>query len=214
MLLMIVTPMLIAIAVALIAVAAATRVSDRIDVRSTMNLVASQTLTSIPLVASEVTDQRSLFERAFAPIVRKAVRLGSLLTPPGYVASVQRRLTMCGRGQKSELDRWLAGRLVTIGVLPVLVGLVVILPFQIKLRLALFVLFGVVLLLGPDAVLNRKVAARQERIRVQLPNLLDLLTISVGAGLGFEQALSRTVVAVPGPLSEEFARMLQRPGSA
>src|SRR5207248_8609986 len=60
---------------------------------------------------------------------------------------------------------------------------------------------------GPDVWVQRKTDQRQHEIAVRLPDVLDLLVISVEAGLGFEQAIDRTVDAVPGALRSEERRV-------
>lgn len=60
----------------------------------------------------------------------------------------------------------------------------------------------------PRAWLNRKVKTRQRLLKEQLPDALDLLTIMVEAGLGFDAALARLVDKAQNELSEEFGQVL------
>ena len=69
-------------------------------------------------------------------------------------------------------------------------------------------IFGLYGLYFPMTVLDRKVKARQQEIVKALPDTMDLLTISVEAGLGFDAALAHVTKNVPGPLSLEIGRML------
>jgi tight adherence protein C len=61
----------------------------------------------------------------------------------------------------------------------------------------------------PKMWLTSRVESRQRRIRLALSDTLDMLTIAVEAGLGFDSALARVAGTVPGPLSDELFRMLQ-----
>jgi len=80
---------------------------------------------------------------------------------------------------------------------PVLFSWPVLLPTMILLSFA------------PDLWLSHDATERQKRIRLDLPDTLDLLTINVEAGLGFDSAISRLVDNLRGPLVEEFSRMLR-----
>jgi tight adherence protein C len=150
-----------------------------------------------------------LRERAIIPAVKGLTDFGRRVTPQGYVDGIRKKFVYAGDSSADAVDRFLAIRVVTIAV--AIIGVPLIWQFSGltgNARLAVVVLFALVFVLGPDASLNRRVEARQMEIRRRLPDVLDLLTISVEAGLGFEQALDRTVAAVPGPLSDEFSRML------
>jgi tight adherence protein C len=61
---------------------------------------------------------------------------------------------------------------------------------------------------GPDVVVTSRTRRRREEIRRELPDSLDVLAVSVEAGLGFDAALSRLGEYLEGPLVEEFLLVL------
>lgn len=152
-----------------------------------------------------------LRERAIGPALAWMTRLARRFTPVGYIDGIRRKFVLSGNTDPEVVDRFLALRVATVAAIPVVTYVWLILnPLnqQGKMHLITYLLLSATLLLGPDAVLNRKVNDRQMKIRSTLPDVLDLLVISVEAGLGFEQALDKTIGAVPGPLTDEFVRML------
>ncbi len=150
-------------------------------------------------------------DRALVPVLKGLTSVGRRFTPVGYVDNVRKKFIYAGNGSAEAVDRFLATRVITvIAVLPALWFAFVWNPMNLKGMTQFLVggLLAVALILGPDAMLSRRVEERMHELQITLPDVLDLLTISVEAGLGFEQALDRTITAVPGPLSDEFARML------
>ncbi|MGH2636514.1 MAG: type II secretion system F family protein, partial [Actinomycetota bacterium] len=81
------------------------------------------------------------------------------------------------------------------------------LPALVKLLMvAIFVLLGYTI---PSAQIRAMANKRQKGIQRQLSDVMDLLTISVEAGLGLDAAVAQVVKNVPGPLSEELSRLSQ-----
>jgi len=148
-------------------------------------------------------------ERVFLPMFNGVVGVIRRFTPADYIAKIRHQLVIAGETDADQLDRYLSKRLLILAALPV----AYIIAFKV-LHLhgmegwMIVGLFGAAAVMGPSASLNRKIATRRAEVQKALPDVLDLLTISVEAGLGFEQALDRTVEAVPGPLTEELGRML------
>lgn len=199
--------LLIAIAVGLVIFTILTQLDERQMVRSSLR----------QLDGYEIENQRDqqmldpLKERAIAPVLEGLSELGRRLTPVGYVEKVRQKFVYMGNSNPQAVDRFLAIRVVTVvgaALTFILVFIAGVGPFEGKMRLAVGVLLVGLLVIGPDSVINRKVQERQVDIQRKLPDILDLLTISVEAGLGFEQALDRVIAAVPGALTEEFSRML------
>ncbi len=154
---------------------------------------------------------RPAYERALAPVLGSFVTTGRRLFPTDYVARTRKKHMSAGRFDPAAVDRFLAFRILCLLLIPLALFLFPILNvfnLSFKMNMLCFILLVVTAIMLPEARLNSAVQDRQREIQRSLPDILDLLVISVEAGLGFEQALDRTVASVPGALSLEFARML------
>lgn len=134
--------------------------------------------------------------------------LSRKLAPVGYVAWLDTQLAGAGRPKE-----WPLGRLVMIKPLLALggfaVGLALFLVEPSPQRLFIALAFVIFLFFVPDLLVRTKAEKRREAIRLELPNALDQMLISVQAGLGFEAAMSRSAQNGSGPLADEFSRTLQ-----
>lgn len=152
-----------------------------------------------------------LHERVLGPIVAGFSRLGGRFNPPDYVEGIRRKHVQAGINSVERVERFLATRILCFVLVPFWLGFVFLINPLGMGGLPQLVLAGVGvagLAIGPSSRLNSKVEARAASIQRSLPDVLDLLVISVEAGLGFEQAVDRVIHNVPGDLSDEFARVL------
>ncbi len=155
------------------------------------------------------TLDRGFSERAVAPVFEGVGRFALRFTPQGWVESSQHKLVLAGKADRMDGNTWAAIRVISVVISFLLWLLVQGLVGDSMWKL---ILLGVMLAMGffgPQAYLNRRIDARRSAMERQLPDVIDLLVISVEAGLGFEAAMGRVVQNVPGELSREFSRTLQ-----
>lgn len=163
------------------------------------------------------TDEREkqlltpVHQRVIVPMMAGAGQLGARLNPPQYIEQVRLKHVQAGIFSNEKVERFLVMRLAGMLFIPLWLFFVFVFsPFGVSgiMKIALAGLGAVLGFFAPTVTLDRKVQARQEAVQRSLPDILDLLVISVEAGLGFEQAVDKVIVNMPGPLSDEFARVL------
>ena len=147
--------------------------------------------------------EEGLKTRVAAPIVERFARLVLRLNPKTTIDGVAYRLVSAGVSRRISPTTFLALK----GICPIVLGLLAIAfasSMSPLMSVAMVVGFGALGFIGPDYVINSKIKSRQEKIRAQLPDALDLLAVSVEAGLGFDSAVSKLIESLEGPLIDEF----------
>ncbi len=153
---------------------------------------------------------RPFGERVIAPLLARLGRVGGHVSPRDARSVLRHRLELAGNPLRWDVERVLAFKM-----LGLMAGLVVGLALPLGLAAGPAVALGVAIVLSvfgyfvPDLVLYQAAYNRSERMRRDLADTLDLLTISVEAGLPFDSALSQVARNTRGPLADELSRVLQ-----
>jgi tight adherence protein C len=145
------------------------------------------------------------FERLGAPLLNATRRLALKISPSGASEGITRKLDIAGNPPRWTAERVLGAKgagLLIGGLLGLIIG-------GPTLRGLLFAAGGAAIgLFLPDLLLYNAGIKRQDELRRGLADALDMLTVCVEAGQGFDGALLQVARAVDGPIAGEFARVL------
>jgi tight adherence protein C len=159
--------------------------------------------------SSTVLDDGTFKDRALMPMKTGLARAVLRITPRANVETVTNKLLRAGLNRKVSPTGYLASKAI-LGLLGFIGGQVFasVGGALASKALLLGVVFAIVGFMLPDVVVTLKTRGRKEILRAELPDALDLLAVSVEAGLGFDGAISKLTEHMDGPLADEFALAL------
>ena len=151
-------------------------------------------------------------ERIIVPILRAIGDFSTRFTPQKVLEQTELKMELAGNPIRMDAGTFLASRFIVAG----LFGGFLILIFSISsptwslgTRILVVLLFIVLGFVFPQLWLQSKINSRQTEIRKAMPDALDLLTICVEAGLGFDAAMAKVSEKWENHLSVGFARAIR-----
>ncbi|GAB4462578.1 MAG: type II secretion system F family protein [Anaerolineales bacterium] len=159
----------------------------------------------------EIELSQPFFERVVVPIIKKIGEISARFTPQKAIQDTARRLELAGNPWPIDAATFLAIRFILALVMGGLVTTLVILSPSPSLSDNALYIFGATFggFFLPHLMLSSRITNRQNEIRKAMPDALDLLTICVEAGLGFEAAMSKVSEKWDNQLSLAFARTIR-----
>lgn len=174
----------------------------------TRSLAVLEAMTNAPKELTKDLD-RSFADRVLEPLQQRALRLGRRLSGADTPDRIRRKLDLAGNPHGWTVDRVVSGKVIG-AVVGLLGGAVFGLMFDgTGMRIIMAIGGLVVGFFAPNLYLYQKIHDRSEQLLRGLPDAIDLLTISVESGLGFDAAVQQVARNTEGPLAEEFSRVLR-----
>lgn len=171
-----------------------------------------------PVTLEEIELSQPFSERILLPIIRQLGEFASRFTPQNSLQQIQHQLDLAGNPKGLEPTTFWALRIVAaVGVAGFIMLITFISPPQSFLSIRTGALKSLAAAAGgaalgfylPNMMLQSKIKRRQDGVIKAMPDALDLLTVCVEAGLGFDQALAKVNEKWDNELSLAFGRVIQ-----
>ena len=151
-----------------------------------------------------------LFVRVIRPILDDISKVILKVTPKEFKSAFEKKVIKAGNPFNLLMKDWINIQVIVVVVMPfITAGICYYLGLDIRSIIFIGIIEVCLGLLFPNLLLNKKIAQRHKLISNSLPDVLDLLTVSVEAGLGFDGALAKVIDKMPGPIAYEFENVLQ-----
>jgi tight adherence protein C len=154
--------------------------------------------------------ERPFSERILQPLQGRALKIGRRFSGADSSERIRHKLDLAGNPPGWTVDRVVAGKVIG-AVAGLLIAVVFSLMLGTSLPIRILVIVGgtVVGFFAPGLYLYQKTYDRSAKLERELPDAIDLLTISVESGLGFDAAIQQVARNTEGPLADEFSRVLR-----
>jgi tight adherence protein C len=208
-LLLIMGAALVFLAIALASAAAGTTSGGQAATGVDRSVALVQALSNAPTAMTKEFDE-SFGDRIMAPLQQRASKLARRLSGSDAPERIRRRLDVAGNPQGWTVERVQAGKVIgAITLFLISLALTGVIGTGLTPRIVAVVAATAIGWLGPNLYLYQKVYDRSKRMQRDLPDAIDLMTISVESGLAFDAAVQQVARNTEGPLADEFSRVLR-----
>ncbi|MGH4122549.1 MAG: type II secretion system F family protein [Clostridium sp.] len=155
-------------------------------------------------------EKSSFSKRALMPIYQRISQFIMKATPSKKITRLKKKLEKAGLLKSNTPENWLYTRIMIMLIFSILFGLlsyIMVADFLKSLTIALLIMLLISTIF--NFYLSKRIDKRKKMIVRELPYTLDLITVSVEAGLSFDGAMSRVIANISGELCDEFSKTLK-----
>lgn len=155
-------------------------------------------------------ENKTFFQRVLSPVFNSITKIFTKLTPDYKKKQLSFKLEQAGILKKITVEKWMLRKILITIIISITAGIGTYLLTKDILKSMLFIILSLLFInVLFRFLIAKKIKERKENIARDLPYTMDLITVSVEAGLSFDGAIAKVINNIKGDISYEFSKTLK-----